>query len=137
MLPQSYLAQLQKIYVLRDFLAQRLGAPLLKASLERAASVRASAIWLAVLRENQRAIRFYLRHDFERLGLAPFTTGAQTFSREDAARRRICGVLKPPYLPDGVASTRAPQRGSPRWRACTRARIPSASDTPRRPHSGH
>ncbi|MGV4797344.1 GNAT family N-acetyltransferase [Rhizobium sp. F40D2] len=79
MLPQSDLAQLQKIYVLRDFLAQRLGAPLSKASLERAASLRTSAIWLAVLRENQRAIRFYLRHDFERLGLATFTIGAQTF----------------------------------------------------------
>lgn len=72
-------AQLQKIYVLRDFLGRGAGLPLLRASLARAVAVRAPAVWLAVLRQNDRAIRFYDKHGFAPVGPHRFTIGAQSF----------------------------------------------------------
>ena len=71
-------AQLQKIYVLREFLGQRIGADLLCCVL-REASRRAPAVWLDVLRENEWAIAFYEKHRFAAVGDDTHTIGAQSF----------------------------------------------------------
>lgn len=71
--------QLQKIYVLRDFLANGIGIPLLDAAREAAVAQGADAMWLSVLKENARAIRFYAKHGFDMIGEDTFTIGAQTF----------------------------------------------------------
>lgn len=86
LLPEADAAQLQKIYVLRDFLGRGLGLPLLEAAVTRAASLQASAVWLSVLRQNTRAIRFYRRRGFEALGRHGFTIGAQTFDFDALVR---------------------------------------------------
>ena len=78
-LPKPRAAQLQKIYVLRDYLAQGIGVPLLQAACDRAAVLDVGTIWLTVLAENARAIRFYERHGFVTLGQTTFAIGAQTF----------------------------------------------------------
>jgi ribosomal protein S18 acetylase RimI-like enzyme len=72
-------AQLQKIYVLKEFLGQGIGRPLLEAVMEHAAAEKVDALWLDVLKENERAIRFYERHGFTALGDDIYTIGAQTF----------------------------------------------------------
>jgi len=86
-LPQVDAAQLQKIYVLREFLGQGIGRPLLRAVLDRAAAVQASAVWLAVLRANRRAIHFYEGQGFTALGDDMHTIGAKTFDFHLMARQ--------------------------------------------------
>src|SRR4051812_36983714 len=72
-------AQLQKLYVLSDYLGQQLGARLMHAVAQEAAG-QAPTLWLDVLRENVRAIRFYQRFGFRMIGEDNHTIGAQTFS---------------------------------------------------------
>ena len=72
--------QLQKIYVLREFLGHGIGKPMLDAVLEGARNLQVGRIWLDVLKENQRAIRFYEREGFTYLGEDHYTIGAQTFA---------------------------------------------------------
>ncbi len=66
MLPETKVGQLKKIYVLRDFVAQAIGLPLLQAVRERAASPNLHSLWLTVLVENERALRLYRRHRLRR-----------------------------------------------------------------------
>lgn len=71
-------AQLQKIYVLHDQLGAGLGSSLLTGTL-REAQQRAPTIWLDMLRENTRAVRFYQKHGFVSIGQDTYTIGSQTF----------------------------------------------------------
>jgi ribosomal protein S18 acetylase RimI-like enzyme len=73
-------AQVQKIYVLREFLHQGIGRPLLHRMLEEAALRQAGAVWLDVLKQNVRAIRIYEQNGFSALGQDTYTIGAQTFT---------------------------------------------------------
>ena len=70
--------QLQRIYVLHEFLGQRIGHALMQHVMREAAE-RAPLLWLDVLRDNARAIRFYQRRGFVTLGEDTFTLGAQRF----------------------------------------------------------
>jgi ribosomal protein S18 acetylase RimI-like enzyme len=85
---QDDVAQLQKIYVLRDFIGKGIGKPLLHAVLGRA-EVKASAVWLAVLRTNERAIRFYETRGFLPLGGDTYTIGKQTFDFQLMALQHV------------------------------------------------
>jgi len=78
-------AQLQKIYVLQAYLALGIGTALLNNMLPEAAA-RAPLLWLDVLRENDRAIRFYETHGFRAAGEDRYTIGAQTFAFHLMAR---------------------------------------------------
>ena len=80
LLPAASVAQLQKIYVLKEFLGQGIGKPLLESVLEYVSSLKIDNLWLDVLKENSRAIRFYERHGFKVLGDETYTIGAQTFT---------------------------------------------------------
>jgi len=71
-------AQLQRIYVLREFLGAGIGHDLLAPLMEEGAA-RSALLWLDVLRENARAIQFYERHGFAAIGADTYTIGAQTF----------------------------------------------------------
>lgn len=71
-------AQLQKIYVLHEFLGAGIGRDLLASSMAVAAA-RSSLVWLDVLRENNRAVRFYERHGFGAIGGDTYTIGEQSF----------------------------------------------------------
>lgn len=64
-------AQLQKIYVLQDFLGQGIGRALLDAAMEQAKNVAAPAVWLAVLRENIAAAGFYENRNSRNLQIMP------------------------------------------------------------------
>lgn len=71
-------AQLQKIYVLRDFLGNGIGRALMAPMLH--ASRVASLIWLDVLSVNERAIGFYTTLGFAVIGADAYTIGAQRFA---------------------------------------------------------
>jgi len=80
LLPAASIAQLQKIYVLKEFLGQGIGKPLFESVLDHVTSLKIDVLWLDVLKKNSRAIRFYERHGFKALGDETYTIGAQTFT---------------------------------------------------------
>ncbi len=74
------LCQLQKIYVLKDFLSQKIGHRLQETLLKRAYESGSEKIWLSVLIENERAIRFYQKRGFEIIGEHDFRIGKENFN---------------------------------------------------------
>lgn len=73
-------AQLQKIYVLSEFLAHHIGHALLEAVMLAALAAEVKVIWLTVLNTNIQAIGFYERYKWTRVGNSTFAIGAQKFS---------------------------------------------------------
>ena len=73
------MGQLQKIYVLKDFLSMKIGKQLQDILLEKAKSSGCEHIWLSVYKGNQRAIRFYEKNDFKTVGEHQFSIGKDTF----------------------------------------------------------
>lgn len=59
-------AQLQKIYLLNDFIAQGIGEKLQNEVFEEVKRNAIETLWLAVWRENDKAIKFYERHGFQK-----------------------------------------------------------------------
>lgn len=57
-------AQLQKLYVLQDFIPRKVGAPLMQTVLEILEVQSSDLLWLVVLQSNVRAIRFYEKFGF-------------------------------------------------------------------------
>ncbi|MDC6366738.1 MULTISPECIES: GNAT family N-acetyltransferase [Flavobacteriaceae] len=73
------ICQLQKIYVLKDFLAQKVGLALQNKLLEKANDLGFKKIWLSVLKENLRAITFYEKNGFTAIGNHNFQIGKEHF----------------------------------------------------------
>jgi len=71
--------QLQKIYVVRDFLSMRIGFELQESLLKKAKELGFSQIWLSVLNSNERAINFYEKTGFEKIGNHDFQIGKENF----------------------------------------------------------
>lgn len=72
-------AQLQKIYVLKDFLSMKIGFQLQDILLNTARENGQEYIWLSVLDSNERAISFYKRNDFIVSGNHDFQIGKEHF----------------------------------------------------------
>lgn len=72
-------SQLQKIYVLQDFLSMNIGFELQRQLLEKARKEKSETIWLSVLKENLRATKFYLKHGFVEVGEHGFQIGKEHF----------------------------------------------------------
>jgi diamine N-acetyltransferase len=71
--------QLQKVYVLKDFLSKNIGKPLLEKAFEEAHKLHKNAMWLIVLESNSRAIRAYEKQGFEKKEKRTFRIGSQDF----------------------------------------------------------
>ncbi len=71
--------QLQKIYVLKDFLGKKVGVQLQKHLLEEARASHHEVIWLTVLDTNARAIDFYKKDEFIAVGDTKFDIGKESF----------------------------------------------------------
>jgi diamine N-acetyltransferase len=74
------ICQLQKIYLLSDFLAVGAGKVLGKTLLEKAISLGYEYIWLSVLDANHKAIGFYNNEQFIKIGEHTFQIGSQSFN---------------------------------------------------------
>ena len=79
--------QLQKIYVLIDYLSLKIGLRLQQELINEARSSGSSFIWLSVLKENERAIQFYLKNGFEKIGNHDFSIGKEDFDFMAMARK--------------------------------------------------
>ena len=71
--------QLQKIYVLKDFLSMKIGFGLQDALLKKAKGLSFGHVWLSVLHSNERAISFYKQSGFEQVGHHDFQIGKERF----------------------------------------------------------
>jgi len=71
--------QLQKIYVLKEFISLKIGRELQKQLLLKAKVLRYEYIWLSVLNSNERAIQFYKKNGFDVIGNHNFTIGKEHF----------------------------------------------------------
>ena len=73
------ICQLQKIYVLKDFLSMRIGFELQNLLLKKSKELEFNKIWLSVLNSNERAINFYRKNGFEKIGNHDFQIGKENF----------------------------------------------------------
>ena len=71
--------QLQKIYVLKDFLSMKIGYELQDSLLKKAKELNFDKVWLSVLNSNDRAINFYKNTGFEKIGNHDFQIGKENF----------------------------------------------------------
>jgi ribosomal protein S18 acetylase RimI-like enzyme len=71
--------ELQKIYVLPEYQQMGVGSALLRHVLSMAKEIFPDFLWLDATISNERAIRFYERNGFQRIGKQYFTIGTQTF----------------------------------------------------------
>jgi len=67
--------ELLRLYVLARHLGFGVGRALMQACLERAAREGFDTVWLGVWEHNARAINFYMRHGFTRVGSHLFDVG--------------------------------------------------------------
>jgi len=72
-------SQLQKIYILKNFLSMKVGLKLQDEMLKEAKERGSNVIWLSVLNENERAIRFYTKTGFQMIGEHDFQIGKESF----------------------------------------------------------
>ena len=73
------ISQLQKIYVLKDFLSKKIGYKLQTEMLEEVTRLGNKYIWLSVLKSNERAISFYNKNGFSAIGEHTFQIGHEHF----------------------------------------------------------
>ena len=64
--------RLERIYILNDFIPLKIGIQLLNFVMEKAKALKLDTIWLSVYVKNNRAIKFYLKNDFEKVGQLNF-----------------------------------------------------------------
>jgi len=72
-------AQLQKLYVLKDFLSMKIGLELQSQLVDKAKKNESEYIWLSVLQSNTRAISFYKKNGFTEIGNHDFQIGKELF----------------------------------------------------------
>jgi diamine N-acetyltransferase len=72
-------SQLQKIYVLKDFISRKIGYQLLLEIFEEVKKLNASFLWLSVWDNNERAISFYRKSGFVETGKHTFDIGKENF----------------------------------------------------------
>ncbi len=70
-------AELSKCYLREETHGRGVAAPLMSATLDAARARGAVGSWLGVNQENGRAIRFYQKHGFVKVGVKRFLVGGQ------------------------------------------------------------
>ncbi len=73
------ICQLQKIYVLKNYLSMGIGFKLQNRLFEKAKEEKNERIWLSVLNSNERAKKFYLKNGFKKIGDHDFQIGKENF----------------------------------------------------------
>jgi len=79
-LPSQQVCQLQKIYVLKDFLSKKIGLKLQASLIEEAQKRNYKTLWLSVYDDNVKAINFYKKNQFKNIGKHKFQIGKESFN---------------------------------------------------------
>ncbi|KIA83252.1 GNAT family acetyltransferase [Kaistella solincola] len=67
--------EIERIYVLKEFLGKKVGQILFNHALQIAKEKKVDFVWLGVWEKNERAINFYLKNGFEKFGQHSFFLG--------------------------------------------------------------
>jgi ribosomal protein S18 acetylase RimI-like enzyme len=86
--------ELVRLYVDQAWQGAGIGRALLSAAFDAARAMGGQALWLGVWERNERAIAFYRRHGFERVGEHTFTLGTDR-QLDHVMVRRIPGDARP------------------------------------------
>jgi GNAT superfamily N-acetyltransferase len=79
--------ELDRLYVQEHFTGQGIGSSLLNLCIEHCKSLPASRLWLTVNAKNQRAVAFYERRDFAKVGTTDFILGNERHSNHVLHKR--------------------------------------------------
>lgn len=71
--------QLERIFILNDFIPLKIGQQLLTFAEEQAKKLQLDTIWLTVYIKNKRAIRFYERNEFKNVGEVNFIVNEKDY----------------------------------------------------------
>lgn len=71
--------QLERIFILNDFIPLKIGKQLLTFVEEKAKSLQLDTIWLTVYIKNERAIRFYEKNKFKNVGELNFIVNGKGY----------------------------------------------------------
>ena len=85
--PAGAPAELDKLYVQEPFTCRGVGTRLLRTQEAAAAEHGAAVLWLSPWVGNQRALRFYSKHDYEDYGLVYFHMGSHKIENRVYAKR--------------------------------------------------
>ncbi len=71
--------RLEKIYILNDFIPQKIGQPFLNFIKKKAKEMQFDAMWLTVYIKNERAIQFYKKNEFKNIGTYNFSVNGKGY----------------------------------------------------------
>lgn len=71
--------QLERIYILNDFIPLEIGQQFLTFLEEKAKTLRVDTMWLSVYPKNVRAIRFYEKNAFKKVGASIFLVNGKEY----------------------------------------------------------
>jgi len=71
--------QLERIFILNEFIPLRIGQKLMSFVEEQAKELQLDTLWLSVYIKNNRAIRFYERNDFKNVGALNFSVNNKLY----------------------------------------------------------
>lgn len=86
--------ELKRLYVVRAWHGQRVAQALMDAALDAARARGAETLWLGVWERNPRAVAFYAKYGFTRVGEHTFVLG--TDAQTDWVLARPLGTVPPP-----------------------------------------
>ncbi|WP_250253709.1 GNAT family N-acetyltransferase [Chryseobacterium sp. Marseille-Q3244] len=82
-------SQLQKIYVLKEFLDKKAGKALMDELMDSFERSEQQYIWLSVLNSNERALHFYDKNGYSRIGEHQFSIGKEDFNFFALSKQKI------------------------------------------------
>ncbi|MEJ5103035.1 GNAT family N-acetyltransferase [Chryseobacterium sp. MYb328] len=85
-------SQLQKIYVLKEFLDKKAGKALMDELMTSFENSDQKYIWLSVLNSNERALQFYDKNGFTKVGKHQFSIGKEDFDFFALSKRKISSL---------------------------------------------
>ncbi len=74
--------QLERIYILKDFIPLKIGQQFLTFLEEKAKELQLDTIWLSVYGKNSRAIKFYQRNKYEEVGKSTFLVNGNEYKNK-------------------------------------------------------
>lgn len=82
-------SQLQKIYVLKEFLDKKAGKALMDELMASFENSDQQYIWLSVLNANERALQFYAKNGYSKVGEHQFSIGKEDFNFFALSKQKI------------------------------------------------
>ena len=71
--------QLERIYILHDFIPLKIGQQFLSFLEQKVKELQLNTIWLSVYKSNKRAIRFYQKNNYKKIGLSTFVVNGKSY----------------------------------------------------------